>query len=278
MPNLKQCYTTGISPEDVAKYCILVGDPDRVYRIVDQFDYIECEKRHREYVTITGRYKNMRITVMGTGMGGASTEMAVVELTQCQPDLTFIRCGSCGGLNQNTKLGDLVISTAALRFENTSADYADVHIPAVVHNDVFLALMRAAVESGYPYHAGLTATMPSFYSGQGRDVFPFQYRNQDIVQRLAAQKVINMEMEASTLLTLSHLAGNRAGVICAVYAERATDNFIQSPEMEQAESRCINVVLASLLHLKKMDDEKGDNYFWQPGYKKTNVKKQEAYI
>lgn len=274
MENLKIGYTTGISPEDVAKYCILVGDPARVYRFANQFDVIECEKKNREYVTITGMYRNIRLTVMGTGMGGASTEMAIVELSQCRSDLTFIRCGSCGGLNQNTRLGDLIISTAALRYENTSADYADPMIPAVAHNDVFLALLHAAVESGFPYHAGLTATMPSFYSGQGRDVPPFQRRNQDIVERLAAQKVINMEMEASTLLTLAHLAGHRAGVICAVFAERMTNQFIKSPEMEQAEDRCISVVLASVKHLKKMDDEKGTHGYWQPGFKLTTQEKE----
>jgi len=270
MSTLKQCYTTGVSPEDIAQFCILVGDPARAYRIVEQFDTIECEKKNREYVTLTGMYQNIRLTVMGTGMGGASTEMAIVELTQCRPALTLIRCGSCGGLNENTKLGDLVISTAALRFENTSLDYADSWLPAIVHNDVFLALMQAAAESGYPYHAGLTATMPSFYIGQGREVPPFQNRNQNIVQKLAVQKVINMEMEASTLLTLSHLGGHRAGVICAVYAERTTNKFIKTSQIMEAEQKCIDVVLASILNLKRMDDEKGSSDFWQPGFQENN--------
>lgn len=265
MDEVKPGYTTGIEVTHIAKYCVLVGDPARVYRFAKKMDNIEYEKKHREYVTITGLYKGVRLTVMGTGMGGASTEMAIVELSQCHPNLTFIRCGSCGGLTKETKLGDLVISTSALRFENTSLDYADSNLPAIAHSDVLLALIQAAQESRQPYHVGMTATMPSFYVGQGRDTPPFRPRNQDIVQRLSMQNVINMEMEASVVFTMAHLARHRAGAICTVYAERVTDKFITSPLMEEAEDRNINVVLAAILILRKIDLEKGVNQYWHPG-------------
>lgn len=258
-------YNTGIMPGDIAEYCILVGDPARAYRITERFENIECERKNREYVTLTGIYSGIRLTVMGTGMGCSNTEMAIVELTQCQPFLTLIRCGSCGGIDPKIKLGDVVISTAGVRFENTSTDYIDSNIPAIANSEVLLALIKAAAESGHVFHTGLTAAMASFFVGQGRVIPPFPARNTDLIQRLTIQKVANMEMEASTIFTLAHLAGHRAGIACSVFAERHANKFIDKNSIVEAENKCIDIVLAAFKHLKTMDEQKGNSPYWYPG-------------
>ena len=141
----------------------------------------------------------------------------------------------------------------------------DANIPAIGHSDVFIALVRAAAESGHAFHCGLTAAMASFFVGQGRVVPPFPPRNTDLVERLAVQKVSNMEMEASTIFTLAHLAGHRAGIACSVFAERHANKFIDKISIIEAEKKCIDIVLSAFLHLKTMDQEKGNSPYWYPG-------------
>lgn len=262
---MERLYNTGIAPSEIAPYCILVGDPARADRIAGRFEHIEYRTHHREYVTVTGIYNGNQMTVMGTGMGAPATEMAIVELTACRSGLTLLRCGSCGGLTDDTRLGDVIIATAAMRFENTSDDYADPRLPAVAHSDVLMALLQAADEQHVPHHSGIMATMPSFFAGQGRALPYGRSAGEDVVRTLFRQGVIGMEMEASAVLVLAHLAGHRAGVVCSVYGERATERFISGDAIPAAEDRCIDVALGALDCLSRLDKVKGRRPHWHPG-------------
>lgn len=76
-------YHIGLAPGEVAEHILLVGDPDRARRVASRFDDVEFERSSREYVSLTGTHKGLRVTVMGTGMSTANTEIAVIELCQC---------------------------------------------------------------------------------------------------------------------------------------------------------------------------------------------------
>ncbi|MFY0535294.1 nucleoside phosphorylase [Nannocystis pusilla] len=218
-------YHIALKPGEVARHVILVGDPERAPGR-RQFRKVELERSNREYVTITGVHQGLRVSVMGTGMGAASTEIAIVELCQCVERPVMIRCGSTGALQPGMGLGDLVISQAALRLENTTRFYVEDSYPAVADPQAVMALAAAADAIGQRWHVGVTATSPSFYAGQGRSIMGFPPREPDIVERLARQGVKNLEMETACLLTLATLRGFSAGAVCAVYATRADDVFI----------------------------------------------------
>ncbi len=246
-------YHLDVARGDVHPYVVLVGDPERARRAGALLDPIDCERAHREFVTISGRYRNLPVTLVGTGIGCDNTEISLVELGQCAAPLTLIRAGTCGALQDRLDLGDLVITSGAMRLETTSLAYVEGGYPAVAHHDVVSALVRAARKLKVPHHVGITATTAGFYGAQGRSVPGFPAREPDLPRRLAAQGVLNFEMEASTLLTLASLRGFRAGVVCTVFASRTRDRFIGEAERHGAEDRCLKVALDALRHLARED-------------------------
>lgn len=239
-------YHIGLKPKDLAPYILLCGDPARVARVAKHFKRKRRPVSHREYVTVTGEYEGIPVSVMATGMGPDNTEIALVEIAQIVNKATLIRIGSCGGLKKGVEIADLVISTGAVRLENTTASYVCDGYPAVAHYEVTQALIQAAKELKFPYHVGITATAPGFYAPQGRKVKRFSPLDPELPQKLEKMNVTNMEMEASSLFILAHLAGFKAGAVCAVYANRHANKFIDSKTMKLAEARCIETGLRAV--------------------------------
>jgi len=238
-------YHIGCAPGDVAPNILLCGDPARAHRVAEYFSKKGKPILSREYVTITGVYKGMPMTVMATGMGPDNTEIAFVELAQIVAHPTFIRIGSSGALKKGIEIGDLVISQAAVRLENTSTQYVVEGYPAFAHHEVIAALLEACRRQKVRHHLGITATAPGFYGAQARKVPGFPPRDPDLPAKLEAMNVANFEMESSCLFTLAALTGARAGAVCAIFANRHKNAFIDAATKELAERRCIEAGLAA---------------------------------
>ncbi|MEM1623239.1 MAG: uridine phosphorylase [Sulfolobales archaeon] len=219
-------YHIRLKPGDIPRYVLLPGDPGRVPLIASFWDQSRLVAEHRGFVTYAGTYKGVALAATSTGIGGPSTAIVVEELLRVGAD-TFIRVGTAGALQDYIRLGDLIISTAAVRLDGASKFYADPEYPAVASYDVLLALVEAAESLGVRYHVGITASSDSFYVGQGRPGFrgylPQKWKG--VEHRLREMNVLNFEMEASTLFTLSNIYGARAGAVCAAIANRVTDEF-----------------------------------------------------
>jgi uridine phosphorylase len=153
-------------------------------------------------------------------------------------------------------LGDLVISTGAVRLETTTNWFVHDGYPAVADYEAVIALIEAAERHGQRYHVGLTATAPGFFGAQGRPIPHLPIRYPDLAEDMARQRVMNFEMEASALLVLAGLARCRAGVVCAVYAQRTTGDFVTGAAKDAAEAACVETGLESLLILAEMDRRK----------------------
>jgi uridine phosphorylase len=232
-------YHLGVGPGDVAANVMLVGDPARAEKVAARFEKRRGEWRHREFVTITGFYRGLELTVAGTGIGPDNMEITVVELSQCRKDLTLIRVGSCGALQRAIGIGDLVVSTGAVRLENTTTYFVPEGFPAVASFEVTRALVEACRQTRAPHHVGITASAPGFYGAQSRHVPGFPPRYADLPGDLGRLGVLNLEMEISALLTLASLGGHRAGAVCAVYAQRPRKLFADARQRNQAEARAI---------------------------------------
>ena len=140
-------YHLQIRKGDVGKYVILPGDPKRCEKIASHFENAKLVADSREYVTYTGYLEGEKVSVTSTGIGGPSASIAMEELVRCGAD-TFIRVGTCGGMDIEVKGGDLVVATGAIRMEGTSKEYAPVEYPAVADLDVTNALVQAAYRCG----------------------------------------------------------------------------------------------------------------------------------
>jgi uridine phosphorylase len=219
-------YHLEVATGDVAETVLLPGDPGRLDTITDTWDDHDVVADHREYRTATGSYDQTQISVTSTGIGSPSAAIAVEELARVGAD-TLIRVGSCGAIQPETDVGDLIITSGAVRQEGTSAEYVRETYPAVADHAVVAALAAAAEELGYEYHVGVTASTDSFYAGQSREgVDGFTASgSEEAFEELQDAGVLNFEMEASAILTLAGIYGLRAGAVCTVVADRTTGEF-----------------------------------------------------
>jgi len=273
IPAGERQYHIGLGPGELAEYILLPGDPDRTARIASRFESIELEHRHREFATVTGRFRGRRVSVVSTGIGTDNVEIVVAEILAITERPTFIRVGSCGALQPEMSLGDLVISSGAVRLESTTSFFVHDGYPAVADYEAVVALIEAAERLGHRYHVGVTATAPGFFGAQGRPIPQLPIRYPDLAEEMARQRVMNFEMEASALLVLASLARCRAGVVCAVYANRTTGDFVTGELKDAAEAACVETGLESLLVLADMDEQKREARTdrWRPSIWKHTV-------
>jgi uridine phosphorylase len=249
-------YHISLGPGELAEYILLPGDPDRTSKIAERFDSIELERRHREFASVTGTYRGQRMSVVSTGIGTDNVEIVVAEILAITEHPTFIRIGSCGALQPDVAAGDLVITSGAVRLEATTSYFVHDGYPAIADYEAVAALVEAAARLGHRAHVGVTATAPGFYGAQGRPIPQLPIRYPDLAEEMARQRVLNFEMEASALLVLAGLAGCRAGVVCAVYAQRTTGDFPSGDVRDRAEAACLETGLESLRILAAMEAQK----------------------
>jgi uridine phosphorylase len=273
LPDTDRQYHIDLAPGEVADYILLPGDPDRVARIAQRMDEVELERRHREFASATGVYRGLRVTAVSTGIGTDNVEIVVAELLALVERPTFVRIGSCGVLRDDIGLGELVITSGAVRLETTTSWFVHDGYPAIADYAAVAALVEAAARLGHRAHVGITATAPGFYGAQGRPIPQLPIRFPDLAEELASQRVVNFEMEASALLVLAGLAGCRAGVVCTAYAQRVSGAFVQGEQKERAEAACIETGLEALRLLAEMDSavQAAGALHWRPSLWRPNV-------
>ena len=256
LPAGERQYHIGLGPGDLAEYILLPGDPDRTQRIATRLENIEGEWRHREFASVTGTYRGERVSVVSTGIGTDNVEIVVAEILAITERPTFIRVGSCGALQPEIAVGDLIISSGSVRLEATTGFFVHEGYPAVADYEAVAALVEAAAGLGHRAHVGITATAPGFFGAQGRPIPQLPIRYPDLAEEMARQRVLNFEMEASALLVLAGLAGCRAGVVCAVYAHRPSGDFATDEVRNRAEAACVETGLEGLRNLAAMERQK----------------------
>ena len=198
-------YHLQIRPGDVGKYVILPGDPKRCEKIASHFDNSRLVADSREFVTYTGYIEGEKVSVTSTGIGGPSASIALEELVLCGAD-TFVRVGTCGGIELDVCGGDAVIATGAVRNEGTSKEYAPIEFPAVADLNVTNALVNAADKLGYKYHAGVVQCKDAFYGQHCPERMPVSYELENKWEAWKRLGVKASEMESAALfVAASHL-------------------------------------------------------------------------
>lgn len=244
-----------LKPEQLADKVILVGDPGRVSLVASHFDAQECDVQSREFHSITGTYKGKRITVQSTGIGCDNIDIVLNEMDALanidfktrheKPEhrtLTFVRIGTCGGLQENTPTGTYIASVKSIGFDGLLNFYAgrnevcDLKLeeafkkhmdwnpllcaPYVIDADNEL-LDRVA---GTDMVRGVTIACGGFFGPQGRELrIPLADPDQnEMVESFEYNglNITNFEMESSAVAGLSALMGHKALTCCMVIANR----------------------------------------------------------
>lgn len=195
---------------DVGRYVILPGDPGRCEKIAAYFDNPYKVGSNREYTVYTGTLLGEKVSVCSTGIGGPSAAIAMEELTAIGAD-TFIRVGTCGGIDIHVQADDVVIATAAVRQEGTSLQYAPIEFPAVASYEVQTALVDAAKVLGKPWHAGVVQAKDSFYGQHSPERMPVSYELMIKWEAWKRLHVLASEMESAALFCCAAALGVRCG-------------------------------------------------------------------
>ena len=248
-------YHLNIRPGDVGKYVILPGDPKRCAKIAKYFDDAKLVADSREYVTYTGYLDGEKVSVTSTGIGGPSASIAMEELVKCGAD-TFVRVGTCGGMDIDVKGGDVVVATGAIRMEGTSKEYAPIEFPAVADIDVVNALRESAAKQGYTYHTGVVQCKDSFYGQHNPELMPVSYELENKWQAWLRLGCKASEMESAALFLAASFLRVRGGSCFLVVGnqERAKVG-LENPIVHDTES-AIKVGVEALRILIKQDKEK----------------------
>lgn len=245
-------YHIALSDGEAGRYCILPGDPGRCSMIAEYFDSFEKISHNREFVTYAGTLNGERVSVCSTGIGGPSAAIAMEELTAVGVD-TFIRLGTCGGINLKVKSGDCVIATGAVRMDGTSREYAPIEFPAVADFDVLCALIQAAKDQKLSWHAGIVQCKDSFYGQHSPERMPVSY---ELINKWEAWKrlgVLASEMESATLFTVASALGVRCGSVFSVVWNQERQKLGYVEEENHDTSTAIRVTIEALKILIEQD-------------------------
>ena len=245
-------YHLGLSKKDVKNvhYAILPGDPSRVEMIAK---YIDINAYHistsREYISFIAKIANQPILVCSTGIGGPSVSIAVEELAMIGIR-KMIRIGTTGAIQEHIKMGDIIISNAAVRLDGASSHYAPMEYPSVADFKLTQSLINAAEKSNNKYHVGITVSSDTFYAGQERyNSFSGYVRKnfQGSVKEWQTLNVLNFEMEAATLFVMCSIFKLQAACICAVIANRTKSEIVDKTVYTQSMNDCIKIIINSII-------------------------------
>lgn len=237
-----------------AKIVLLPGDPFRCKSIAEKLDrnYGQITWK-REYCTYLGEINGVKILVTSTGIGGPSTSIAIDELASLGIK-TFIRVGTTGAIQKYINVGDIIITTGSVRLDGASTHYAPIEYPAVANYEVLRALQESAKQIKVMYHLGITASSDTFYPGQERyDSYSGYVINKfkGTLREWQKLKVLNYEMESSTVLTICSALGLRSGCVTGVVVNRTKSEHITLRDLELGETNAIRTAIEAVRILIK---------------------------
>ena len=252
MQELAKQFHIACAQGDIGRYCILPGDPGRVPAIAALFDDAKQIAYNREFNVWTGTLLGEKVTACSTGIGGSSASIAMEELHKCGAD-TFIRTGTCGGIDLNVQSGDVVVATGAIRYEHTSREYAPIEFPAVADFQVTNALVEATKKLGFPLHTGIVQCKDSFYGQHDPAASPVYYELQQKWESWKRLGVKASEMESAALFVVAAALGCRCGSCFHVVWNQEREAAGLDQKMSEDTSSSVKVSVEALKLLIEAD-------------------------
>ncbi len=237
-------------PGDVADLVFLPGDVSRAKFIADRFDEAALVAHHRQYITYTGVYQGVPVSVTSTGIGCPALAIAMEELIKVGAK-KFIRIGTCGALQPYVDLGDIIIATAAVRGDGTSREYFPLEYPAVADLHIVEALVAAAAERQVKPKVGVMRSHDNFYAESVFAKIDYLERDKPWIDA----GVLVVENESSTLFTLATARGCQGGTILTPVGHHLfPERKISTEEMLKAVETETLIALDAAVKLSKLEN------------------------
>lgn len=237
-------------PGDVGETVLLPGDLSRAEIIASHFDSAEKIAHKRQYVTYTGMYKGVRVSVTATGIGGPALAIAVEELIRVGAK-NFIRVGTGGGLQSWLPVPATIVGTAAVRGDGTSREYFPLEYPAVADFHTIEAIMQSAQEMGAEVFPGYIRGHDAFYAESiFADKVDYLNRGREWIDA----GVLIVSNESSTLYPLAMVRGCRAATILTlVDCHQRPDLVVDEKAIDEKISISIDLALEAAVKLHQLD-------------------------
>lgn len=237
-------YHVNMKPGDVGRYVITPGDPKRCKLIAGYLDDAKLVADNREFVTYTGFLDGEKVSVTSSGIGGPSAAIMMEELANLGAD-TFVRVGTCGGMQPHMLGGDLAIASAAVRAEGTSKEYAPIEYPAVSDYEVLNALVKSAKKLGFTSHVGVVQCKDSFYGQHSPEIKPVK---NELLDKWEAWKMLGClasEMESAALFIVASFRKVRCGTVLLVVANQEREKLgLENPVVHNTEDAILTAIEA----------------------------------
>jgi len=252
-------YHLNVRPEEIADTIITVGDPERVAEVSKYFDRIEHKLAHREFITHTGTIGHKRISVLSTGIGPDNIDIALNEIDALvnidfttrtindqKKSVSIIRMGTCGSLQGEVGVNELVAGTHGLGIDNVLHFYSkenneeekaildafEKHTSIHAHKiQPYIATASAGLIKHFTegYSHGITVTCPGFYGPQGR-ILRLPLKMPNLVDQMTSfsygqHRIANFEMETSAIYGLCNLLGHQCLSINVIIANRVKKEY-----------------------------------------------------
>jgi len=252
-------YHLNLRPEEIADTIITVGDPERVASVSKYFDRIEHKLAHREFITHTGYIGQKRISVVSTGIGPDNIDIALNEIDALaninfdtraindqKKSVSIIRMGTCGSLQGEVGVNELVAGTHGLGIDNVLHFYEkenneeekailaafDEHTKISAHKiQPYIATASTDLIKHFTegYSHGITVTCPGFYGPQGR-ILRLPLKMPNLVDQMTSfqygqHRIANFEMETSAIYGLCNLLGHQCLSINVIIANRVKKEY-----------------------------------------------------
>ena len=228
----------GLKADSLGPFALIPGPKERSEMLLKLLDGAQKNFTFLDYEMHSGTLDGKRVTV-GNGGRFAPDTAITTEILCGAGAQSLIRVGSCGSLQENVKIGDLVIVTGALRGEGTSRYYVAENFSTVADGTIVNALRKAADNLGVRYHLGWIFTTDALFQ-----------ETPELIQQLSGQNISSIDMVTSTFLTIAQVRGKKAGAVLAVSDECLHGKFgFRDPLFLAAEQKTIDVARKALQFL-----------------------------
>ncbi|WP_440896165.1 purine-nucleoside phosphorylase [Amphibacillus sp. Q70] len=225
----------GAKKGDIADKILLPGDPLRAKYIAENFlDNPVCYNEVRGMLGYTGTYKNEKISVQGTGMGVPSISIYVNELIQEYDVKKLLRVGTCGAIQKDVKVRDVILAQAATTDSQVNRMvFGGIDFAPIADFSLLKNAYNVGLEKELKLQVGNVFTSDSFY----------RENNLELLNKLANYQVLGVEMEATALYTLAAKFNRQALAILTVSDHILTGEETTAEERQTTFNDMIEVAL-----------------------------------
>ncbi len=244
------------APGEAGEYVFLPGDPGRVPQIASYLEHPVLTAQNREYTTYTGSLEGTKVSVTSTGIGGPSAAIAMEELIALGAH-TFLRIGTCGGMQPELIPGTLILPTGAIRMEGTTQEYMPLAFPAVPDFELAHRLAAAAAEKGYTCTAGVVHCKDSFYGQHAPETMPTAKQLTDSWHAWKAAGALASEMESAALFITAAVRHVRcATILQMIWNQERTRVTRSEDEAEDDMTHAIETAVLAMRRTIRADRER----------------------